>query len=122
MLGFNTGIELAQLGLLFLVVPWLLILARTRVYAAFRVAGAGVTAVLALGWLLERTLGLPNPSARPLAWLEAHSLHLLVALAGAMCARLVDRRRKIDAGVKAAGRAQRALRDADWPAAMQSKV
>lgn len=81
LLGFNTGIELAQLGLLLLVVPWLLLLARTRFYAAFRVGAGSVALVFASGWLLERTTGFENPIARPLAWLEAHPLELLVALA-----------------------------------------
>lgn len=84
LLGFNVGIELAQLGLLFLVVPWLLLLARTRAYDALRVGGASVAAVLAAAWFLERTAGLPNPTARPVAWLSAHPIPLLVALA--LCA------------------------------------
>lgn len=93
LLGFNTGIELAQLALLFLVVPWLLILARTRAYAPFRVAAATFAAVLATGWLLERTTALPNPTARPLAWMEAHASLLLVALAvAALLARAADRK------------------------------
>ena len=81
LLGFNVGIEIAQLGLLALVVPWLLILAGTRTFDRFRVTGATLAAVLAAGWLLERTTALPNPTARPLAWVEAHPLLPLVVLA-----------------------------------------
>lgn len=92
LLGFNAGIELAQLGLLCLVLPWLLLLARTRAYHTFRVAAGSVIAVFAPGWLLERSVALPNPTARPLAWLEAHPLALLIALAaGSLLARAVDR-------------------------------
>lgn len=92
LLGFNLGIELAQLLLLCLVVPWLLILARTRAYAGFRIGGAGVAAVLASAWLLERSVGLANPTAPIVAWLAAHPLWLLGALAlAALSARLVDR-------------------------------
>jgi hypothetical protein len=87
-LGFNIGIELAQIGLLALVLPWLLILARTRVYDRFRIVGAAGTAVLALGWLLERAVGLTNPTAPIAAWMQAHALLLLVLLAlGAIVAR-----------------------------------
>lgn len=88
LVGFNTGIELAQLGLLFLVTPWLLLLARTRAYAAFRVGGATCAALLALGWTFERLTGLTSPTSQPLAWLEAHPLPLLAALAaGTLAAR-----------------------------------
>lgn len=91
LVGFNTGIELAQLGLLALVLPWLLLLASTRFYRLFRLGGAGVTAVFAAGWLLERTTSLVNPFARPLAWMEAHPLVLLSVLAtAALVARRVD--------------------------------
>jgi len=93
LLGFNTGIELAQLGLLFLLFPWLLILARTRAYDPFRWFGGALALVLAIGWLLERTAGIVNPTAGALAWMEAHPIHLLVSLAaGALVARTVDRR------------------------------
>jgi hypothetical protein len=92
LLGFNLGIELAQLALLALVLPWLLMLARSRAYTGFRIAGASVSAVLALAWLVERTTGLPNPTARPVAWLEAHPIFVLIALAScALGARVADR-------------------------------
>lgn len=80
-LGFNAGIELAQLALLLLVAPWLLHLSRTGRYERFRVAGAAIIAFLALTWILERTTGITNPTTRPLAWLTASPLPLLVALA-----------------------------------------
>jgi hypothetical protein len=89
LLGFNTGIELAQLTLLFLVVPWVLLLARTRAYDAFRVLSASSAVLLALGWLLERTTPFKSPTSVPLAWLEAHPLYLLCALAiSALAARV----------------------------------
>ncbi|HEX4407053.1 MAG TPA: HupE/UreJ family protein, partial [Polyangia bacterium] len=81
LLGFNTGIELAQVVLLLLVVPWVLLLARTRTYAPVRCAAALAAATAATGWLLERTTSLPNPTARPIAWLEAHPLPVLAAFA-----------------------------------------
>ncbi|MET0387029.1 MAG: HupE/UreJ family protein, partial [Polyangiales bacterium] len=83
LLGFNIGIELAQVAILLLVAPWLMLLARTRKYAAFRCLSAALMALLALAWLLERTLGVANPTAQPLAFLEAHPLALLITLAAA---------------------------------------
>jgi hypothetical protein len=91
LLGFNVGVELAQLGLLLLVVPWLLILARTRAYDLFRIAGAAASAVLAAAWLLERTAGIANPTTGLVAWLSAHPAVLLVTLASsALLARSRD--------------------------------
>jgi hypothetical protein len=81
LLGFNTGIELAQLALLFCVVPWLLLLARTQVYPAFRCLWASVCGLAAIGWLIERTTPVANPFAQPVDWLQAHPLALLVGLA-----------------------------------------
>lgn len=92
LLGFNVGVELAQLGLLLLVVPWLLILARTRAYDALRIGGAGASAVLAAAWFLERTAGLANPTTGLVVWLSTHPSVLLVTLASsAMLARAADR-------------------------------
>jgi hypothetical protein len=102
LLGFNVGVELAQLGLLFLVVPWLLILARTRAYDLLRIGGAGAAAVLAAAWFLERTAGFANPTTGLVVWLSAHPTILLVTLAStALLARAADRGRR---GTDAAGR------------------
>lgn len=93
LLGFNLGIELAQLELLFAVAPWVLILARTRAYDWFRIAGGSVAAVLSVAWLAERTLNVANPFARPITWLETHPLQLLIALASfALIVRAAERR------------------------------
>ncbi|MER7922369.1 HupE/UreJ family protein [Streptomyces sp. NPDC096057] len=61
--GFNLGIECMQLMLVLLALPSLLCLTRLRRHSALRTGCAVLTAVAALGWLVER-LGLPNPVAR----------------------------------------------------------
>jgi hypothetical protein len=62
LLGFNLGIELTQLIVVALVMPSLLVLARTRIYPALRGAVAGAGVVLATAWLAERaTLLHTNP-------------------------------------------------------------
>ena len=53
-LGFNIGIELMQLVVMSVTVPWLLILARTRAYGRLRVTGAVLCGAAAVGWL-QRT-------------------------------------------------------------------
>ncbi|WP_419702874.1 HupE/UreJ family protein [Promicromonospora sp. NFX87] len=63
LLGFNLGIEIMQLVVVLIVLPPLVVLARTRSYGPMRVTAAVVTAVAATGWLLDR-LGVPNVAAR----------------------------------------------------------
>ena len=59
LLGFNLGIELMQLAVVLLVLPPLVVLARTGVYRPLRIGAAVVTGVAATGWLVDR-LGMPN--------------------------------------------------------------
>jgi hypothetical protein len=59
-LGFNLGIELMQLAIVAVTVPWLVLLSRTPVYTPVRVAGACFGAAAAIGWMAERALNWPN--------------------------------------------------------------
>lgn len=94
LLGFNLGIELAQLGLLLVTVPWLLVLARTRSYDALRTACGLAIAVFAGGWMIERMAGRANPTEVAVLWLQTHALFLLLGLAGtALIARASELRR-----------------------------
>ena len=60
LLGFNLGIELMQLAVVLVVLPPLLALARTPAYRPLRTGAAVLTAIAALGWLLDR-IGLTTP-------------------------------------------------------------
>jgi hypothetical protein len=60
-LGFNLGIELMQLIIIALVIPWLLLLSKTPVYKIFRQFGAAMAAVAAMAWVAERYSGNTNP-------------------------------------------------------------
>jgi len=55
-LGFNLGIEAVQLALVLLLLPGLLLGARQPWFVPLRLALAGVAAVAALVWLVERVL------------------------------------------------------------------
>lgn len=81
LLGFNLGIELAQLAVLCVVAPWVLLLAKTNAYGSFRVGGGVAAIALAAGWLLERTTTHANPLAPVLALVESHPVMLLALLA-----------------------------------------
>jgi hypothetical protein len=91
LLGFNLGIEAMQLAVVAASFPWLLLLARTRLYAPLRRGGAVFAGVAALGWIVERALHLPNPVEDVVGAIAAHPLVLLASLAGiAVAARVGD--------------------------------
>lgn len=54
-LGFNLGIELMQLIIIAVVIPWLLLLSRTAVYKWVRISTAVLSAIAALIWVAERS-------------------------------------------------------------------
>lgn len=78
-LGFNLGIELMQLAVVVITIPWLILLARTSFYAPVRIGGAIFGAVASLGWIAERALALQNP-VDPLVNALAHHPVILVSL------------------------------------------
>jgi len=51
-LGFNIGVELAQLVLVALILPWLILLVRTPSYAWVRCALAVASVVFSIGWIV----------------------------------------------------------------------
>ncbi|OOQ58000.1 HupE/UreJ family protein [Mucilaginibacter pedocola] len=59
-LGFNLGIELMQLFIIAITIPWLIILSRANLYKGIRVAGAIIAAVASVGWIIERVTDTPN--------------------------------------------------------------
>ncbi|MGI4864108.1 MAG: HupE/UreJ family protein [Janthinobacterium lividum] len=80
-LGFNLGIELMQLFVIALTVPWLLLLSRTPAYPAVRVGGAALASVAALAWIAERLSGQPNALTMLIAQAVPYALWLLGVLA-----------------------------------------
>ncbi|WP_219722151.1 HupE/UreJ family protein [Deinococcus planocerae] len=60
LLGFNLGIEAMQLLVIAVTMPWLILLAQTRLYPPVRVVGASLAVLASLGWLGDR-VGLANP-------------------------------------------------------------
>jgi hypothetical protein len=61
MFGFNLGIEVMQVAVVAAALPCLLLLCSLPVYRFVRDAGAAFAALAALGWVLERTVGIANP-------------------------------------------------------------
>lgn len=82
-LGFNLGIELMQLAVVVLTIPWLILLARTQFYSPVRIGGAIFGALASLGWIAERGLALRNPFEPVVNALAHRPLILVIALAAA---------------------------------------
>jgi hypothetical protein len=81
LLAFNVGIELMQLGVVILTVPWLVLLSRTRLYTLIRIGGAVFAGVAAVGWIAERAGGWPNPLNAVVESIAAHTLWWVTGLA-----------------------------------------
>ncbi|WP_165073845.1 HupE/UreJ family protein [Paludisphaera rhizosphaerae] len=79
-LGFNLGIEAFQILVVLATMPWLVLLARTRVYGPLRTAGAVFTGIAAAAWFAERAFDWPNPIGPLVEGVAAHGVWLLVGL------------------------------------------
>jgi HupE / UreJ protein len=79
-LGFNVGIELMQLLVILVTIPWLILLSRTSFYAFFRAFGAIIGFITACGWVLERTINKGNFITILIGKLTTHPLWLLLGL------------------------------------------
>lgn len=53
-LGFNLGIEVMQLWIILMCIPWLILLSRTAYYTIFRITCAILAGISAFAWMLER--------------------------------------------------------------------
>lgn len=80
-LAFNLGIEVVQMLVIAVTMPWLVMLARTRLYPALRITGACVTGIAAASWFFERALGWPNPFGPLVEGAAANAGYLVVGLA-----------------------------------------
>lgn len=79
-LGFNLGIEAFQLLVVLAAMPWLVLLARSRAYGPFRIAGAALTGIAASAWFAERAFGWANPIVPIVEGVAAHGPWLFVGL------------------------------------------
>ena len=88
-LGFNLGIELTQLFIIALTMPWLILLSLTPAHRWVRVGGAILAAVAAVGWIANRVSGNANAIERAMTTLTEYSpLGILILAAIAIPAYL----------------------------------
>ena len=80
-LGFNMGIELMQLFIMLVTVPWLIILSAYSIYKWVRITGGILTLLAAVAWLVERATGSSNPVSKQLEILTTHGNIFVMALA-----------------------------------------
>lgn len=93
-LSFNVGIELMQLAVVVVTVPWLILLSRTRFYLPVRLAGAIFGGVAALTWIGERAFAWPNPFEAVVNGVAHHAGWIVSVLAvAALTATWLQRRR-----------------------------
>lgn len=71
-LGFNIGIELMQLFVLILFMPWLIMLSDYPFYKWVRIAGGIFALVASASWMMERISQRPNAVA---SFVQATALH-----------------------------------------------
>jgi hypothetical protein len=74
-LGFNIGIELMQLFVIALIVPWLILLSRSAIYKGVRIAGALFAGIAALAWMMERIMEKANPITVMIEKFVQYTLH-----------------------------------------------
>lgn len=81
LLAFNVGIEVQQLVIVAVTMPWLLLLSRTLLAVGVRTTLALVAAVAAVAWTIERVFTVETPVTAAVEAVAAHGLWLLAVLA-----------------------------------------
>lgn len=80
-LGFNLGIEIMQLFIIGLIIPWLLLLSKTPFYNLFKLILSFVAGIAATAWIAERITGSSNPIAEIMLPLPENGIWVIGSLA-----------------------------------------
>ncbi|TWJ03376.1 HupE/UreJ protein [Mucilaginibacter frigoritolerans] len=91
-LGFNIGIEMMQLFIVALIIPWLIVLSRGKSYAILRVSGAIIAVIASFAWIIERISGRPNVISAHMQPIFDQGIWFVAGLAGIAIASLFFKR------------------------------
>lgn len=80
-LGFNLGIEIMQLFVVLIIIPWLILLSQTPIYKYVRIGGAGIAGIAATAWILERSTNRANLVSEFILTITPHLPWLILAFA-----------------------------------------
>lgn len=80
LLGFNMGIELMQLIVIFLVIPWFLLISRYRIYKYYKSFLALLAIVASIFWIMERVTEKQNLVSRYIDIFAKNSILFVVFL------------------------------------------
>lgn len=81
-LGFNLGIEVMQLWIILLCIPWIIILSRTPYYSIFRISCAILAGIAAIAWVIERYSQQVNFISTFMNKSQVYSFEVLLVLIG----------------------------------------
>ncbi|MEC4048687.1 HupE/UreJ family protein [Flavobacterium sp. SUN046] len=81
LLGFNVGIEIMQLLVIIIVMPWLLLLSPYTIYKWVRIFGATIAGIASIAWVIERYTNKPNFISIHLQNSSMYSIWLVFILA-----------------------------------------
>lgn len=95
-LGFNIGIELMQLFVILLVIPWTIILSESPAYKTVRATAAGFAGMAALAWIAERVSGTGNIIGSSLLQGAKYGYLAIFVLAGITAFVFITQRSKIN--------------------------
>jgi hypothetical protein len=91
-LGFNVGIELMQLVIVAIVIPWLWLWSRTPSYFVVRISVAVASGIVACVWVFERVSGQTTLAGTFLTQSSSlYSFALVILAVGAIAAYLLHR-------------------------------
>lgn len=79
-LGFNIGVEIMQLLVIIVIIPWLIILSRKHYYKWIRIAGGLIAGTAAVAWILLRITGKENIATIGINLLTGNFIWLLAVL------------------------------------------
>lgn len=81
LLGFNIGIELMQLLVIFIVMPWLLLISSYKTYKLVSFFGATIAGIASIAWIIERSTEKSNFISTYLQNSPNYSIYFVIGLA-----------------------------------------